>query len=125
MRKHPRILFAGQISGVEGYIEAIATGFIAGTNAARISAGRETIAPPRRTALGGLVNYIANAEAKSFQPMNITFALLPALADEDRRRLRRKADRRRLQVELALKDFDEWRANHLSRDLLHEAYQRA
>jgi methylenetetrahydrofolate--tRNA-(uracil-5-)-methyltransferase len=116
MRRHPRILFAGQISGVEGYIEAIGTGFIAGVNAARLAAGREAITPPRRTALGGLVNYIANAEAKSFQPMNITFALLPALADADRRRLRRKADRRRLQVELALKDFEEWRANQLSDD---------
>ncbi len=123
MREHPRILFAGQISGVEGYIEAIATGFIAGVNAARISSGRETIAPPRRTALGGLVNYIANAEAKSFQPMNITFALLPALSDADRRRLRRKVDRRRFQVELALKDFDEWRANQLSPDRVREVYQ--
>ena len=114
MRTFPRILFAGQISGVEGYIEAIGTGFIAGVNAARLAAGREAITPPRRTALGGLVNYIANAEAKNFQPMNITFALLPALADADRRRLRRKADRRRLQVELALKDFEEWRVNQLS-----------
>jgi len=125
MRSQPHILFAGQISGVEGYIEAIATGFIAGVNAARLATGQETIAPPRRTALGGLVNYIANAEAKNFQPMNITFALLPALDDADRRRVRRKADRRRLQVELALKDFDEWRANHLSRDSAYEAYQRA
>ena len=116
MRREPRILFAGQISGVEGYIEAIGTGFIAGVNAARLAAGRAPITPPRRTALGGLVNYIANAEAKSFQPMNITFALLPALADADRRRLRRKVDRRRLQVELALKDFEEWRANQLSED---------
>jgi methylenetetrahydrofolate--tRNA-(uracil-5-)-methyltransferase len=123
MRETPRILFAGQISGVEGYIEAIATGFIAGVNAARFAFGHETIAPPRSTALGGLVNYIANAEAKRFQPMNITFALLPALADADRRRLRRKVDRRRRQVELALKDFDEWRANHLSPNLVSEVYQ--
>ncbi len=114
MRRSPRILFAGQISGVEGYIEAIGTGFVAGVNAARLAAGREPITPPRRTALGGLVNYIANADAKNFQPMNITFALLPALADADRRRLRRKVDRRRFQVELALKDFEEWRAKHLS-----------
>ena len=120
MRQAPRILFAGQISGVEGYIEAIGTGFIAGVNAARLAFGREAITPPRRTALGGLVNYIANAEAKNFQPMNITFALLPALADADRRRLRRKVDRRRLQVELALKDFEEWRANQLSDDRMCE-----
>jgi methylenetetrahydrofolate--tRNA-(uracil-5-)-methyltransferase len=114
MRRSPRILFAGQISGVEGYIEAIGTGFIAGVNASRLARGREAITPPRRTALGGLVNYIANAEAKSFQPMNITFALLPALAEADRRKARRKVDRRRLQVELALKDFEEWRVNQLS-----------
>jgi hypothetical protein len=55
--------------------------------------------------------------------MNITFALLPALPDQDRRRLRRKVDRRKLQVELALKDFDEWRVNHLSPNPTCEVYQ--
>jgi methylenetetrahydrofolate--tRNA-(uracil-5-)-methyltransferase len=114
VRENARILFAGQISGVEGYIESIATGFMAGTHAASLARGHAPVAPPRRTAMGGLVNFIANAEPKSFQPMNITFALLPPLEEADRRRLKRKADRRRLQVELALKDFEEWRTDYLS-----------
>jgi len=115
MRNHPRVLFAGQISGVEGYIEAMATGFMAGIHAAELARGRTPQAPPRRTAMGSLTNYVANADAKNFQPMNITFALLPPLEEADRRRLRRKVDRRRLQVELALKDFEEWRLKYLSK----------
>jgi methylenetetrahydrofolate--tRNA-(uracil-5-)-methyltransferase len=115
MRNHPRVLFAGQISGVEGYIEAMATGFMAGIHAAELARGRTPQAPPRRTAMGSLTNYVANADVKNFQPMNITFALLPPLEEADRRRLRRKVDRRRLQVELALKDFEEWRLKYLSK----------
>lgn len=113
MRTAPRILFAGQISGVEGYIEAMATGFMAGVNAAEIARGRTPLPAPRRTAMGSLANYIANADVKNFQPMNITFALLPPLDEADRRRLRKKMDRRRLQVETALSDFEDWRARYL------------
>ncbi len=116
VRARPDILFAGQISGVEGYIEAMATGFMAGVHASELARGRAPVAPPRRTAMGSLVNYIANAEAKNFQPMNITFALLVPLDEADRKRVRRKADRHRLQVELALKDFDQWRASYLESD---------
>jgi methylenetetrahydrofolate--tRNA-(uracil-5-)-methyltransferase len=115
MRATPRVLFAGQISGVEGYIEAMATGFMAGVHAAEVARGRAPQPAPRRTAMGSLTNYIANAEAKNFQPMNITFALLPPLDEADRRRLKRKVDRHRLQVELGLKDFEEWRSRYLSR----------
>ena len=115
MRNHPRVLFAGQISGVEGYIEAMATGFMAGIHAAEHARGLTPQAPPRRTAMGSLTNYVANANVKNFQPKNITFALLPPLEEADRRRLRRKVDRRRLQVELALKDFEEWRLKYLSK----------
>ena len=114
MREVPRVLFAGQISGVEGYIEAMATGFMAGVHAARLARGHEPEAPPRRTAMGSLVNYITNAETKNFQPMNITFALLPPLEAETRRQTKRKVDRRRLQVELGLRDFDDWRARYLA-----------
>ena len=113
MRSRPRILFAGQISGVEGYIEAMATGFLAGVNAAEIARGRAPLPAPRRTAMGSLANYIANADVKNFQPMNITFALLPPLDEADRRRLKKKSDRRRLQVEMALRDFEDWRARYL------------
>ncbi|HSB12008.1 MAG TPA: methylenetetrahydrofolate--tRNA-(uracil(54)-C(5))-methyltransferase (FADH(2)-oxidizing) TrmFO [Blastocatellia bacterium] len=121
MRAEPRVLFAGQISGVEGYIEAMATGFMAGVHAAEIARGRVPQPPPRRTAMGGLTNYIANADVNNFQPMNITFALLPPLDEADRRRLRRKLDRRRLQVDLALKDFEMWRANYLEKAAASEA----
>jgi methylenetetrahydrofolate--tRNA-(uracil-5-)-methyltransferase len=121
MRSTPRVLFAGQISGVEGYIEAMATGFMAGVHAAELARGRQPEAPPRRTAMGSLTNYIANAEVKNFQPMNITFALLPPLDEADRRKMKRKADRHRLQVELGLKDFEEWRACYLSRNVVHHA----
>jgi methylenetetrahydrofolate--tRNA-(uracil-5-)-methyltransferase len=121
MRDHPRILFAGQISGVEGYIEAMATGFMAGVHAAEIARGRTPQPPPRRSAMGSLTNYIANADTKNFQPMNITFALLPPLDEADRRKLRRKVDRHRFQVELGLKDFEEWRARYLTKVAASEA----
>jgi methylenetetrahydrofolate--tRNA-(uracil-5-)-methyltransferase len=117
MREQPRVLFAGQISGVEGYIEAMATGFMAGVHAAEIGRGNEPQKPPRRTAMGSLTNYIANSEAKNFQPMNITFALLPPLDVADRKKMRRKRDRHLLQVELGLTDFEDWRASYLSRSL--------
>jgi len=115
MRDQPRVLFAGQISGVEGYIEAMATGFMAGVHAVEITNGRIPQSPPRSSAMGSLTNYVANADAKNFQPMNITFALLPPLAETDRRKLRKKVDRHRCQVELALTDFEGWRASYLSK----------
>ena len=121
MRDNPRVLFAGQISGVEGYIEAMATGLMAGVHAAEIARNRAPHRPPRRTAMGSLTNYIANAETKNFQPMNITFALLPPLSETDRRKVKRKIDRHRLQVELALRDFEEWRSSYLSKAAASEA----
>ena len=114
MREQPRLLFAGQISGVEGYIEAMATGFMAGVHAAAVVDGREPQAPPRRTAMGSLTNYVANSHAKNFQPMNITFALLPPLEVADRKRLRSKRERHARQVELGLQDFEAWRTGYLS-----------
>lgn len=114
MRENPRVLFAGQISGVEGYIEAMATGFMAGVHASEIARNRSPQPPPRRSAMGSLTNYIAHADTKNFQPMNITFALLTPLEEEDRRKVRRKVDRHHLQVELALKDFEEWRLSYLA-----------
>jgi len=121
MREYPRILFAGQISGVEGYIEAMATGLMAGVHASEIARNRQPQAPPRRTAMGSLTNYVANAETKNFQPMNITFALLPPLNESDRKKTKRKVDRHRLQVELALRDFEEWRSSYLSKAAASEA----
>jgi methylenetetrahydrofolate--tRNA-(uracil-5-)-methyltransferase len=108
MRERPRVLFAGQISGVEGYIEAMATGLMAGTHAAAIVRGAEPVAPPRASAMGSLVNYVANADAKHFQPANITFALLPPLEPGERRRLKQKRQRHERQVAIGLEAFDAW-----------------
>lgn len=108
MRERPQILFAGQITGVEGYVESVAMGWLAGANAARIGTGKPLILAPRLSAMGALARYVSNAESKNFQPVNITFALLEPLEEQDRRRVRRKRDRRHLQVELALKEWDIW-----------------
>ncbi len=110
MRRYARVLYAGQISGIEGYTEAMATGMIAGINAARLARGLEAVAPPRESATGSLTYYLAHADAENFQPANTTFALLPPLEPEERRQTRKKADRHRMQVERGLKAFHSWLA---------------
>lgn len=97
-RADGQILFAGQISGVEGYAESIATGLIAGRNAARLARGEEAEVFPRATALGSLTHYITHAEAGNFQPANITFDLLPALDEEAKRRFRHDKKARHAEV---------------------------
>jgi methylenetetrahydrofolate--tRNA-(uracil-5-)-methyltransferase len=104
MKAHPHVLFAGQICGVEGYVESIATGLMAGVHAAALATGGEPTPPPRATAFGSLVHYITQAESKNFQPANITFDLLPALD----RKVRDRKERHRLQCEIALREFDDW-----------------
>jgi methylenetetrahydrofolate--tRNA-(uracil-5-)-methyltransferase len=104
MKFRPRILFAGQICGVEGYVESIATGLMAGIHAAALASGGEMVAPPRASAFGSLVHYVTQADAKNFQPANITFDLLPALE----KRVRDRQERHRMQCEVALRDFDQW-----------------
>ncbi len=89
LKTEPRVFFAGQISGVEGYVESIATGLIAGRAAAALARGTTLHPLPRETALGSLCHYVSSAEAKGYQPANITFDLLPQLDDETRQRLRR------------------------------------
>jgi methylenetetrahydrofolate--tRNA-(uracil-5-)-methyltransferase len=108
MRERPNIFFAGQITGVEGYVESIAIGWLAGINAARLATGREPVTAPPRSAIGALAGYVSNAETKNFQPVNITFALLQPLDEEDRRRVRKKRERRQLQVERALEEWQPW-----------------
>jgi methylenetetrahydrofolate--tRNA-(uracil-5-)-methyltransferase len=108
MKEHPNVLFAGQISGVEGYVESIATGQMAGIHAASIALGADPAAVPRTTAFGSLIHYICHAEAKHFQPANITFDLLPQLDEGTRRRVRDKKERHRMVCEKALEDFDRW-----------------
>ncbi len=108
LRGWPKIFIAGQLSGVEGYTESIATGMLAGFYAAALAQGLAPVLIPRETALGSLVNYICHAEAKRFQPANITFDLLPPLDEEIRRKIRDKRERHRMQCEKALASFDGW-----------------
>ncbi|HUB51350.1 MAG TPA: methylenetetrahydrofolate--tRNA-(uracil(54)-C(5))-methyltransferase (FADH(2)-oxidizing) TrmFO [Terracidiphilus sp.] len=102
------ILFAGQISGVEGYTESIATGMLAGIYAAALVRGEEPNPVPRATALGSLVHYITHAAAKDFQPANITFDLLEPLEEKTRRRVRDKKERHRMQCERSLEALERW-----------------
>jgi methylenetetrahydrofolate--tRNA-(uracil-5-)-methyltransferase len=104
MKSHPHVLFAGQICGVEGYVESIATGLMAGVNAAALAVDSEPIPPPRATAFGSLIHYITQADPNNFQPANITFDLLPALET----RVRDRKERHRLQCQAALRAFQEW-----------------
>ena len=109
LRLAPHIFFAGQISGVEGYVEAIATGMMAGMHVVRLAEGRPLEPLPRETALGSLAHYISGADPRHYQPANITFDLLPALAEHDRRALRDKAARRELQCQRALEALENYR----------------
>ncbi len=107
-RGHAALFFAGQITGVEGYVESVASGWLAGLNAARLSRGLELVVAPPKSAMGALARYVSGADPLTYQPANITFALLEPLAEDLRRRVRRKQERRQLQVELALKEWDTW-----------------
>ena len=110
LRSHPSIMFAGQISGVEGYTESIASGLLAGRYAAALAQGRAPVPAPRGSAHGSLTHYITHAEAKHFQPANITFDLLLPLEEELRKKVCDKKERHRMQCERALAAFDEWLA---------------
>ena len=103
-KNDPRIFFAGQITGIEGYMESTAMGFFAGVNATRSLNGQEIILPPKTTAMGSLVGHITNIYARDYQPMNINFGLFPPLAAKGRRR-----ERRRFIAERALRDLEGWR----------------
>jgi len=108
MKEHPGIFFAGQIAGVEGYTESIAMGMLAGMYAAVMAQGGTAEPVPRGTALGSLVRYITEADAKRFQPANITFDLLEPLDEATRRKVRDKRERHRMQCERALAAMDAW-----------------
>jgi methylenetetrahydrofolate--tRNA-(uracil-5-)-methyltransferase len=103
-KKNEKIFFAGQICGVEGYIESIATGLMAGINASRFLQGKELIALPRHTACGSLMNYVAFAGQENFQPANISFGLLETC--QTAQGIRDKKEKHRVQVEEALKEVD-------------------
>jgi methylenetetrahydrofolate--tRNA-(uracil-5-)-methyltransferase len=98
------LLFAGQISGVEGYVESAASGLIAGRNAAALARGEEPRVPPRTTAIGALAYYVSHADPKNYQPTNITFGIMPPLENAPRG----KADRKLALSNRALQVLDTW-----------------
>lgn len=103
-RARPDLFFAGQVSGVEGYVESAASGLIAGLNAARLAQGGEPLAPPRTTAIGALGYYVSHADPSSYQPTNITFGIVAPL----NRRLRGRQAKRLAMAERALRDLASW-----------------
>ena len=114
LRSHPRIFFAGQISGVEGYVESIATGLMAGLHAAALATGGELRAFPRESALGSLAHYISGADPAHYQPANIAFDLFPAL--DDATRIQLKHDKRARHAEIcrrALASLEEFQHAHV------------
>jgi len=114
LRSHPNIFFAGQISGVEGYVEAMSTGLMAGWNAARLALGEAPLEWPRESAHGSLVHYITSADPKDYQPANITFDLLPALPPEEgvRKGRRNRMERRTRQCARGLAALDAFLNEH-------------
>ena len=108
LRKNPRILFAGQITGVEGYVESAAMGLMAGRFMADIIRGMEPAPPPEITAHGALLAHISRTRVEDFQPMNINFGLLPPGPKKEGRRRLGKAERRRMVSERALAELDTW-----------------
>ena len=109
LRKQPNIFFAGQISGVEGYVESIATGLVAGMLAASYAAGEPVRAFPRETAIGSLCHYISHADPRHYQPANIAFDLFPSLVPN----LRDRKDRQTAVCKLALEKLDEFMGVHV------------
>lgn len=107
-RTNPRLFFAGQITGVEGYVESVATGWLAGINAVRVSRDLPMLTAPQTSAIGALCRYVSNVETKNFQPVNITFGLLEPLPVELRKKYRNKRERHTIQVDRALVDWDAW-----------------
>lgn len=112
-RSNPNLFFAGQITGVEGYVESIATGWLAGINAVNVLRDQPMITAPQTSAIGALCRYVSNVETKNFQPVNITFGLIQELPPELRKKYRKKRERHAFQVERALVDWDSWLAETL------------
>jgi methylenetetrahydrofolate--tRNA-(uracil-5-)-methyltransferase len=103
LKSEPRLIFAGQITGVEGYVESAGSGFLAGLTAVSLARGEQPPLPPPTTALGALVRHITNAEVKHFQPMNVNYGLFPELAGRVK-----KKERRQQLAERALADLTAW-----------------
>jgi methylenetetrahydrofolate--tRNA-(uracil-5-)-methyltransferase len=109
LRDAPTTLFAGQITGVEGYTESTATGLLAGINLARMLTGDDPVVPPPTTMLGALYRYLREADPKHFQPMNANFGLVDDLVGVSREIMRDKQRKRQLFADRALADLAAWR----------------
>jgi methylenetetrahydrofolate--tRNA-(uracil-5-)-methyltransferase len=103
-RGDPAVLFAGQLTGVEGYLESAATGLLAGLNAARLARGGFPVSPPPATMLGALLAYITRTDPGTFQPINANFGLLPPTP----RLVRDRRERHQLHAQRALSQFRAW-----------------
>ncbi len=103
LKEKSNIFLGGQITGVEGYLESVATGLIAGINALRYERGMDLVTPPETTIIGSLIKYITESDERDFQPMNANFGLLPPLEERCRKR-----ERKRLLAERAIKDMKRW-----------------
>jgi len=108
LRTRPSLFFAGQITGVEGYMESTAMGLLSGINAHRCASGMPTIAPPPTTAMGALVHHITRSFAVPFQPMNINFGLFPPVPGK-----RKGRERRLFLARQALKEMEKWKSEHV------------
>jgi methylenetetrahydrofolate--tRNA-(uracil-5-)-methyltransferase len=108
LKAHAGIMIAGQLSGVEGYTESIASGMLAGIYAASIANCNAPVTAPRLSANGSLTHYITHSETKKFQPANITFDLLPPLEEDLRKKIRDKKERHKIQCDRALEAWTEW-----------------
>ncbi len=109
-RTRQDLFFAGQVSGVEGYVESAASGLIAGLNAAALALGEAPAAPPRTTAIGALSYYVSHAEAAHYQPTNITFGIMPPLEETPGRRAKKGTERKLAVAARALDHLDAWLA---------------
>lgn len=114
-KSRPGLFFAGQMTGVEGYVESAAGGLVAGINAARLALGQELVTFPRETAIGSLLHYITHADPESFQPMNIAFGLIPELEGP---KIKDKRLRKRTIAERALAVLGDWAPRALGAALL-------
>jgi methylenetetrahydrofolate--tRNA-(uracil-5-)-methyltransferase len=108
LKAYPGIMIAGQLSGVEGYTESIASGMLTGIYAASLANGNTPTPAPRLSANGSLTHYITHSSTKKFQPANITFDLLPPLEEDLRKKMRDKKERHKLQCDRALTAWSQW-----------------
>ena len=104
MKKRPGLFLAGQLSGVEGYVESSAMGLLAGINAARLATGKDMAVPPPATALGALIHHLTESDPSHFQPSNVNFGLFPPLQKKMKKR-----DRGKFRSDQALTLLDEWK----------------